>query len=305
MKIALTGAFGYSGKRIAQKLLDLGHEVVTLTNTRPNDDPFAGKIRVFPLNFNEPNQLCSAMEGCQVLINTYWVRFNYGNFTHEQAVLNSFALFAAAKQAGVHRIVHTSIANLTANSPFEYYRGKARIEENLVQTGLDYSILRPTVLFGENDILINNIAWTIRRFPVIGYFGNGQYCLRPIHVDDFSQLAVSETQKNENRIIDAVGPENYCYRDLLHLIARKLGKKRVIIRVPIFAGYFVTKIVGWYHRDVFLTRDEIGGLMANLLTSDEPSVGSVRLSDWLSEHVATIGKHYASELSRRLILKKG
>lgn len=299
MKIAVTGAFGYSGRRIAQKLLDIGHEVVTLTNTIPKNDPFAGKIRSFPLNFSDTAALSAAMQGCQALINTYWVRFNYGSFTHEQAVQNSFVLFTAAKQAGLQRIIHTSIANPSADSPFEYYRGKARIEENLVQSGIAYSILRPTVLFGENDILLNNIAWTIRRFPVIGYFGDGNYGMRPIHVEDFAQLAVTESFQNGNRVVDAVGPENYRYRDLLHLVAQKLGKKRWIVRVPVFLGYGVAKVVGWCHRDVFLTREEIGGLMANLLTTDTPSTGKILLSDWLSENSTLVGHRYASELARR------
>lgn len=302
MKIAVTGAFGYSGQRIARLLLEQGHQVVTLTNTKPAIDPFSGQIQVFPLLFADPNALESALAGCEVFINTYWVRFNHHQFNHNEAVCNTGILFDVAKKAGICRIVHTSIANPSLNSPFEYYRGKARIEQMLQETGVKHTILRPTVIFGPNDILINNIAWTLRRFPIVGYFGKGDYHIRAIHVDDFTQLAVQSALKSshaENAIIDAVGPEDYTYRELLHLIGKMIKRPRPIIRVPKIAGYLTAQLIGWYHRDVFLTWEEIGGLCANLLTTEGPATGSIRLSDWILKNADSLGQQYASELARR------
>ncbi|MGL6193609.1 MAG: SDR family oxidoreductase [Thermoguttaceae bacterium] len=301
MKIAVTGAFGYSGKRIAKHLLDQNHTVITLTNSKPETDPFNGKVEVHPMNFNEQDKLQDALSGCDAFINTYWVRFNHNNFTHEDAIRNTFSLFNAAKNAGVKHIVHTSIANPSLNSPFEYYRGKARIEKHLTEIGVSYSILRPTVIFGPDDILINNIAWSLRKFPVLGYFGDGKYRIRAIHVDDFARLAAKKATdlNNENEIIDAVGPEDYTYLELLKLIGSIIGKKRVLAPVPIFAGYAVAQLIGWYHSDIFLTREEIGGLMANLLTTNSPATGEIKLSEWLRENANSVGLHYASELARR------
>jgi NADH dehydrogenase len=106
----------------------------------------------------------------------------------------------------VQRIVHVSITNPSEESPLEYFSGKARLEQALAATAMSYAILRPTVLFGKEDILINNIAWALRRLPVFGVFGDGHYRLQPIYVDDLAQLAVEQGANRENVVIDAIGP---------------------------------------------------------------------------------------------------
>ena len=193
---AVTGAFGYSGRYIAHRLLGAGRQVRTLTNSRPQTDPFGGRVQVSPLSFERPEALASSLSGVRVLYNTYWVRFNHRWFTHAQAVANTLRLFTAACDAGVERIVHVSITNPSADSPLEYFRGKAQLEAALKQSGMSYAILRPTVLFGKEDILINNIAWMLRRFPVFGVFGRGDYRMQPIYVDDLAQLAVENAGKS-------------------------------------------------------------------------------------------------------------
>src|SRR5208283_1221478 len=185
---AVTGAFGYSGRYIAARLLDEGREVITLTNSLARANPFGGRVRAFPLAFDEPEQLAKSLAGVDVLFNTYWVRFNHRLFTHTQAVQNTLVLFEAARRAGVRRVVHVSITNPSEDSPLEYFAGKARLERALREGGLSHAILRPTVLFGREDILINNIAWALRRFPFFAVFGDGSYRLQPIHVDDLADL---------------------------------------------------------------------------------------------------------------------
>ena len=174
-KHVVTGAFGYSGKYIAARLLDAGHDVHTLTNSPDRENPFGGKVRATPFNFDSPQRMVEVLRGADVLYNTYWVRFNHGDFSHSLAVNNTLKLFSAAKEAGVRRVVHVSIANPSEQSDLEYFRGKARLERELIESGLSYCILRPTVLFGKEDILVNNIAWTLRRLPVFGVFGDGEY----------------------------------------------------------------------------------------------------------------------------------
>ena len=171
---AVTGAFGYSGRYLAARLLEQGRTVITLTNSVKRENPFGGHVRAFPLSFTEPGRLAAALAGVDVLYNTYWVRFNHRTFTHAQAVANTLVLFEAARRAGVRRVVHVSITNPSEDSPLEYFSGKARLERALVESGLAYAILRPTVLFGREDILINNIAWALRRFPFFAIFGDSR-----------------------------------------------------------------------------------------------------------------------------------
>jgi NADH dehydrogenase len=169
----VTGAYGFSGKYIARRLLEDGQQVRTLTDSIHRSNPFHGTLRAFPFNFNEPEKLVESLRGASVLYNNYWVRFNHADFTYSKAVDNSRILFEAAKEAGIRRIVQISITNPSEDSRFEYFSGKAKIERMLIESGMSYAILRPAVIFGPEDILINNIAWFLRRFPVFGVFGDG------------------------------------------------------------------------------------------------------------------------------------
>lgn len=296
---AVTGAFGYSGRYLAARLLDAGCQVTTLTNSLSRENPFGDRVRAFPLSFAEPEKLAQSLAGVDVLYNTYWVRFNHRTFTHEQAVRNTLTLFAAAKRAGVRRIVHVSITNPSADSPLEYFAGKARLERALCESGLEYAILRPTVLFGREDILINNIAWALRRFPVFAVFGDGSYRLQPIYVEDLAGLAVEAGRDCQNKIINAIGPETFTYRELVEAVGEAIGKKRRIISVPPGLGYAASRVIGACVRDTFVTREEITGLMNNLLFVNSPPAGNTRLTEWMRANAGRLGQKYASELGRR------
>ena len=300
---AVTGAFGFSGKYITRRLLDAGCEVRALTNSPQRKNPFGGRVKAYPYGFDNPDELAESLDGVSVLFNNYWVRFNWkanaGGFSYCQAVENTYKLFEAASRAGVEKIVHISITNPSEDSPFEYFRGKAKLERALMETGIPYSVLRPAVLFGAEDILINNIAWFLRRFPVFGVFGDGQYRLQPIYVDDLAELAVREAALDGDHIINAIGPETFMYRGLAEVIGRIIGKPRPVISLPPILGFAVGALIGKIMGDVVITRDEIGGLMAGLLYTDSAPTGNTKLTDWAMAHSDTIGTHYASELARR------
>jgi NADH dehydrogenase len=295
----VTGAFGYSGKYIATRLLQQGHHVHTLTRSPGRTNPFAGQVEAYPFNWDDLDALADSMRGAAVLYNTYWVRFNYTDFKHSIAVENTKKLFEAARQAGVSRVVHVSITHPSEDSPLEYFSGKAKLERALIESGLSYAILRPTVLFGKEDILINNIAWALQHLPVFGVFGNGNYRLQPIYVDDLAELAVEQGRSQENCIIDAIGPETFTYRELVQTIGEIIGKRKPVISVPPTLGYAVGWVIGKLVGDVMITREEIEGLMADLLCTCSPPAGRTRLTDWAREHASTLGLHYASELARR------
>jgi uncharacterized protein YbjT (DUF2867 family) len=295
----VTGAFGYSGKYIATRLLAEGRQVHTLTDSLGRPNPFGGKVEAHPFHFDAPDQLVESLRGAKVLYNTYWVRFNYTFFKHASAVQNTLTLFEAAKKAGIERIVHVSITNPDEASGLEYFRDKAVLENALIHSGMSYAILRPTVLFGKEDILINNIAWTLRHLPVFGAFGDGSYRLQPVYVDDLAALAVEQGKKKENVILNAIGPETFTYRELAQTIGRIIGVRRPVLALPPWLAYAVGSTMGRLLGDVMITWPEVKGLMADLLCVDSPASGTTRLTDWIREHRDTLGVHYASELKRR------
>jgi uncharacterized protein YbjT (DUF2867 family) len=299
VRVAVTGAFGFSGRYIAQRLLSLRHEVITLTNSPDRSNQ--SSIKVFSYNFSKPHDLENSLRGIDVLMNTYWVRFdNPPHFTFAQAISNSKVLFDAAKRAGVGRVVHISITNPDPNSSLPYFRGKAEIEDHLKQIGISYVILRPAVLFGKEDILINNIAWALRRLPVFGIYGAGRYRLQPIYVDDLAVAAIGKIAGGTNETIDAIGPETYFYREMVEMIAREIGSRALIVSMPPMLAYQAVRVLGWSVGDVINTRDEVSGLMQEKLYVRSPPLGATKLSDWVRASRQDIGRRYASELQRRL-----
>lgn len=295
----VTGAYGYSGKYITRRLLAAGRRVRTLTNSLHRQNPFDDRVDARPYDFENVERLALSLEGAGALINTYWVRFDYSDFTHRQAVENTLRLFEAAKLAGVGRIVHVSITNPSLDSPLAYFRGKAELEAALRGHGTSYAILRPAVLFGEEDILINNIAWMLRRFPIFGVFGDGSYRLQPIFVDDLAALAVATAVSDDDVTIDAIGPETFTYRGLVELVGRAIGRERPIVNIPASLGLSVARLVGLFVGDVVVTREEISGLMQDLLVTTSPPAGTTALSTWAAEHGERLGRRYSSELARR------
>jgi uncharacterized protein YbjT (DUF2867 family) len=296
--VVITGAFSYTGKYTSRLLLERGYQIRTLTHHPDRPNPFGDRVQVLAYNFDRPEELRRSLAGASTLINTYWVRFPHGRMTFEAAVRNSRILIQAAKEAAVRRIVHVSIANPSMSSQLGYYRGKAEVEQALRNSGLPYTIVRPTVIFGAEDILINNIAWFVRRFPVFGIPGDGRYGIRPIYVEDMAQLLVDAAEQEGNSELNAVGPETFSFEELVRLIAREVGRRVRLVHVPKALAYAATLATGRMLGDVVLTWEEYDGLMTNLLAPDGVPVGQTRLSQWLAQNRNTVGGQYASEVRR-------
>ena len=260
--------------------------------------PFGGRVQALPLDFDRPRELAESLKGATTFYNTYWVRFPRGDVTYERAVENTGTLVKAAEEAGVRRIVYVSITNASEHSPFPYFSGKGRVERTIAGSGLSYAIIRPTVIFGAEDILINNIAWFLRKFPIFPVAGSGAYRLQPVYVEDVAYLAVRAGQDTADTVADAVGPETFTFHDVVRLIGEAVGSHSRIVHVHPGVLRFLAGLMDYIVRDVVLTRDEMEGLMAGLLVSDDPPTGQTRLSRWLEQNRHGLGKGYSSELQR-------
>jgi nucleoside-diphosphate-sugar epimerase len=294
---AVTGAFSYTGRFIAAQLLERGRRVRTLTNHPRPDHPLASRIPAYPLDFADDAALVTALTGADTLYNTYWVRAPHGSMTHNAAVENSRRLIDAARRAGVRRIVQTSIANPTASAR-SYYRGKAALEELVRSSGLSFAIVRPTLLFGEGDVLINNIAWLLRHLPVFAVPGDGRYRLQPMHVANHAGLLVKVGLEPANVVVDSAGPEIFTFDELVHLLRRATNSRTLVLHVPPRLAMAGATVAGRLVGDMLLTRDELDDLMSDILVSHEPPQGTTRLTDWLPVHGDEVGRRYASEIER-------
>jgi uncharacterized protein YbjT (DUF2867 family) len=299
---AVTGAFGYTGKYITRRLLTLGESVLTLTGHPGRSNEFGASVEAFPFRFDDPAAMAESLSGVHVLYNTYWIRFDHGKATYDRAVANTHALIRAADIAGVERVVHISITNPDPKSPLPYFRGKALLEEEIRKARFSYAIVRPTVVFGMEDILINNIAFLLRKLPAFLIPGTGQYRLQPVYVEDLASIAVEAAHSPGNSVIDAVGPEIFSFEELVRLLARAVRSRAVILHASPRLALAATHILGAVFRDVVLTADELEGLMASLLISRDAPTGSTCLSRWLTDNAGALGTRYASELDRHYFL---
>lgn len=295
----VTGGLGYVGKYIVSELLEKGCNVRTITNSPNRPNPFGNKLDVYQYNFDDMVKLAKNFENVKVLYNTFWIRFEHGDKTFEWALENSRKLVNAAVKSGVERVVHISVLNSDSNSDLKYYRYKGLCEDMIKKSGIEYSILKPAIVFGHEDVLINNIAWSLRHLPVMGIFGKGDYRIRPIHVEDLANLAVIEGGNTGKVEIEAVGLDNIQFKEMVKTIKDEIGSKTLVMPVPIFMGYLVTKFIGLILRDKFLTMDEVKALIRGKLSSKVSAVGRISLREWIKGNVDWLGKGYKSELARR------
>jgi uncharacterized protein YbjT (DUF2867 family) len=293
----VTGAFSYSGAAIARELRAAGHRVRTLT-AHPERAPAGTDMEVRPLDFADPAGLAESLRGTDTLYNTYWVRFARGRVDHDAAVANSRLLFAAAARAGVRRIVHISITNPSLSSPYPYFRGKAQVEQSLADSGVPSAIARPAILFGGDGVLINNIAWLLRRVPVFAVGGRGDYRVRGIHVDDLARLCVRLGAGTETVTVDAVGPQSLTFRELVDAVRAAVGSRAVVVNVPGPVVLALSRVLGAALRDTLLTRDEYQAMADGLADSAGPATGDTVFTDWVAAHGAELGRDYANEIDR-------
>lgn len=294
----VTGAFSYTGKYVTRRLLFMGEEVRTLTGRLDRENPFGDQVQAFPFNFDKPGELTESLRGGKTLYNTYWIRYPHGQASFDKAVENSKTIIAAAEEAGIRRIVHISITNPSEDSPFPYFRGKALVEKAITQSNLSYAIIRPTVIFGQEGILINNIAWLLRKFPIFAVPGSGDYRIQPVFVGDVADMAVRAGHQDDNIVLDAVGPETFTFDQLVRMVAKQINSRAKIVYVRPRLALFLAQMIGYLVKDVVITRDEIDGLMSNLLISEGPPTGHMRLSEWLEQNGNSVGAKYSSDLRR-------
>jgi len=296
--MAVTGAFGFTGRAIAEGLLARGDRVVTLTRRNPADDPLSSRLTVAPLAFDRPADLAAALAGVDTLFNTYWIRFPRGSTTFERAVVDSAVLFAAARRAGVRRIVHLSVVGASPDAPTPYTRAKAQVEGMLRSSGLEWAIVRPTLTYGPNDILVNNLAWALRRLPVYGIPGDGRYTIQPVHLDDVAAICLEAATGKSGSVADAAGPEKLAFREMVGIVRAAIRSRSLVVGMPHWAVLGAARVLGRVVGDVVLTRDEILELTTGWLTSTEPPRGRIRFSDWVPANGHLLGHRWASELAR-------
>ena len=295
MKV-VTGAFSYTGSYIARELLARGEEVRTLSRApAAPGHPLAASVGFGRLQFSDERALEADLRGADTLFNTYWIRAPRAGVGFEQAVAHVEVLLRAARRAGVQRVVQIGVSNSSQRSQLAYFRGKALADQVVRECGLAHAIVRPTLIFGRDDVLLNNIVWAMRRFGLFLVPGRGDYPIQPVAAEDVARIAVEAGDGEE---LDAAGPDRLEFERLVRMLRGAGGVRARILPAPPRLALAGATIVGAARRDTMLTRQELEGLMAGLLASSEPPRGRIGLAKWLSEHGAALGRRYVSERRR-------
>ena len=301
-KILITGASGFIGGAISHRLI--GRDEIRSLTSHPEKNRFGERVQSFAYDFDAPMRMEEAFRGVDVFVNSYYVRFNYGRATFELAVDRTRELIALARLAGVRKIVHVSVSNADERSDLPYYSNKGRIERLVRESGLDYTILQPAIVVGPGDILVNNIAFFLRRLPVFTIFERGDYRVQPITVDAFADLAIEAIDAIDgapgNATLPVAGPRDWIFLDLVRAVHAAVGSRARLVHAPPALALAGLKVAGLFLGDVVLTPDEVKGLMREYLYVERPLRRGADFAEWLAQPdvASTLGRRYESELAR-------
>ena len=297
--VLITGASGFIGGAIAERLV--GRASIRSLTSHPRKNRFGDRVVNVAYDFERPDRMTPAFRGVDVFVNSYYVRFNHAGATFERAVEHTRELVALAQRAGVRKIVHVSVSNANLESDLPYYRNKARIEALVRESGVDFTILRPAIVVGNGDILVNNIAFFLRRLPVFTIFGGGDYRVQPITLDAFADIGVAAVEgAHPNQTVAVAGPRDWRFLDVVRVIRAAIGSRAALVHAPASIALAGLKIAGLFLRDVVLTKDEIKGLTEEYLCAQAPLRRGDDFDTWLAQPgvAVALGRRYASELAR-------
>ena len=296
----VTGAFSNLGSAVATELVRRGWTVRTLTNRTP---PPGSTIPAAPLRFDRAT-LAQSLDGADALVNTYWVRFPHRGVTFETAVEDSRMLLDAARDARVRRFVQISVSNASETSPLGYYRGKARVDRFVRESGLSWAIVHPTFVVGARDVLTNNIAWFLRRFPVFALPAGPGYRMQPLLREDAARIVADAVESDRLVEVDAAGPEIVTFAEYVRRLAAALGLRRRFVPAPPVAILGVLGVAGAFFRDTVLTPEELAGLRQDLLVSHAHPLGRASVFEWLSREGQSFGQRYWNDTVPRFHVRR-
>jgi NADH dehydrogenase len=226
MKIFISGGTGFVGGHLIRELLSRGHEPRLLVHRRA---PAVKGVEQIEGDVTRRESFQESVRGCQAIINLVGIirEFPSRGITFERLHVQATAnMLAAAKNAGIGRYLQMSALGTRKDARTEYHRSKFRAEELVRNSGLAWTILRPSLIYGPGDSFINMLAGQLRHSPVMPVMGNGRYRLQPIHADDVARCFALSLEREDTigDCFDLCGDDRLTYLELLDTVAEAMGK---------------------------------------------------------------------------------
>lgn len=263
-RILLTGASGFLGREVLRRLLAAGNEVVALSRSPRRAEVAPGVIQlaadVASPEWHSWSERCAAAIHLAGVIREMPRRgdsFDRSNRAGAESVV------MACRKSGIRRLVHISALGADRGAATAFLRSKWQAEEAVRRSGLAWTILRPSLIFGPGDRFSAAVAGALRRLPVFPVFGSGAYVLQPVSVAEVADAVVAAVDIGAcaGEVVEIGGPEVITYIEAVRRTAAALGLRRSLVHVPVGLARFAVGVLQWLPHPP-ITRDQLTMLLA-------------------------------------------
>ena len=260
MKTAVTGATGFVGRHLVDRLAGAGHEVTALVHRRSAAGMFEDAVTTAVGSVEEPGSLQDAFRGIQVVYHLVGIIAETRTKTFRSTVVGGTEnVCAACEASGVKRIVYLSAMGTTSRARSKYHRSKYRAEQIVKSSSMDYLIVRSSIVYGPGDGFVSMLSNMIRNFPVVPVLGSGRYEFQPIFIDDLTAVLLRglEGSESSRQTVDVGGPEALSYQKILDAIEGAVGRERPRLHIPFSLVKPMAGVLEMFLKPAPLTRDQI------------------------------------------------
>ncbi len=266
--ILVTGGSGFIGRRLVSRLVDSGHEARVLARGQRRAD-LPSAVGTAQGNVVRGDGLPEAMNGVRKIVHLVAIIREAGHQTFEAVIWRGTErTLEAAKVAAVKKFVYVSAIGAQDNPTYPYLHAKWQAERAVMRSGLNYTILRPSIVFGEGDEFINALAGLVRYNPVVPVAGDGKAKFQPIWVEDLVTCIVAclDEGAHDGQTLEVGGPEHLTYDEILDAVKETLGKSRAKVHVPLAVMRPVAQVMEWVLPRPPVTREQLKMLTLDNIT---------------------------------------
>ena len=235
MRVAVTGATGFVGRHLVERLLKDSHEVTIVANRRSGANLFSDRVKYTRASVHNAHDLQAAFSDCQAVLHLVGIiaetRKNTFETTVKQGTKN---VISACQQNNIETIIYLSALGTTEDAQSKYFKTKWSAEQSVKNSGINWTIFRPSIIYGRSDGFLTMMSKIIKLSPFVPIFGDGKYRLQPVYIGDLVEaMAKSLTNKEcRGEIIEIGGAEALEYVEIINSIKKALKKKRMNLFIP-------------------------------------------------------------------------